>query len=207
MKRREFIATLGAAAAWLGGANAQQLGQIRRVGVLMSYLQADNEAQQWTIAFIQSFKELGWIDGVNVRVDYRWSGPAPDRLQADAAELIGLSPDVLLAGATPAVIALKNQTKDIPIIFANVADPMGQGFVASLAQPDGNITGFGAFEFSIAGKWVQALKQIVPSAVMVGVIVNPETAPFTNCFCPSLIRQLISLGSHRISPQFTKLTK
>jgi putative tryptophan/tyrosine transport system substrate-binding protein len=183
-RRREFIATLGGAAASLGGANAQQLGQIRRVGVLMSYLQTDNEAQQWRIAFSQSFKELGWIDGVNVRVDYRWSGPTPDHLQADAAELIGLSPDVLLAGATAAVIALKNETEDIPIIFANVADPMGQGFVASLAQPGGNITGFGAFEFSIAGKWVQAFKQIVPSAVTVGVIVNPETAPFYKLFLP-----------------------
>ena len=163
MKRREFITLLGgAAAAWPLGARAQQSVQMRRIGVLMSYLESDAEAQEQTKAF--SLKEFGWTDGVNIRLDYRWPGSDADRLQADALELLRLAPDVLLAGATPAVIALKKETRSIPIVFANVADPVGQRFVATLAQPGANISGFGAFEFLIAGKWVEAIKEIVPSA-------------------------------------------
>jgi ABC-type uncharacterized transport system substrate-binding protein len=182
--RRNFITLLGSAAAWPLAARGQQPQRMRRVGVLMSYLEGDGEAQQWTKTFRQSLQEFGWTEGLNIRLDYRWPGPTPDRLQTDAAELVRLSPDVLLAGATPAVIALKNETRSIPIVFANVADPVGQDFVASLSLPGGEISGFGAFEFSIAGKWVQAIKDIVPSATQIGVIANPETAPFYRLFLP-----------------------
>ena len=127
MKRREFITLLGsAAAAWPLAARAQQSQQMRRIGVLMSYLESDGEAQEQTKAFSQSLKEFGRTDGVNIRLDYRWPGSDADRLRADALELVRLAPDVLLAGATPAVIALKKETSSIPIVFANVADPFGQ---------------------------------------------------------------------------------
>jgi putative tryptophan/tyrosine transport system substrate-binding protein len=185
MKRREFITLLGGAmAVWPLAARAQQPEQMRRIGVLMSYVEGDNEAQKWIETFRQSLAEFGWKDGLNITLDYRWPGPTAERLQIDATELVRLSPDVLLAGATVAVIALKNETHSIPIVFANVADPVGQGFVASLSQPGGNISGFGAFEFSIAGKWVQTIKDIVPSATQIGVIANPETAPFYGLFLP-----------------------
>jgi putative ABC transport system substrate-binding protein len=185
MRRREFITLLGgAAAAWPLAARAQQPERMRQIGVLMSYVESDSEAQQQTKVFSQSLQEFGWIDGLNIRLEYRWSDPTSDQLKIHAAELVRLNPEVLLAGATPAVIALKNKTRSIPIIFANVADPVGQGFVASLARPGGNITGFGAFEFSIAGKWVQTIKEIAPSATQIGVIFNPETAPFYGSFLP-----------------------
>jgi putative tryptophan/tyrosine transport system substrate-binding protein len=184
MRRREFIMLLGGAAAWPLAARAQQPDRVRRIGVLMSYIESDSEAQQQARAFSQSLEALGWTDGSNIALDYRWRGPSPAQLQAPAVELVQLNPDVLLAGATPAAMALKNATRSIPIVFANVADPVGQGFVASLGQPSGNMSGFGAFEFSIAGKWVQGLKEFVPAATEIGVIVNPETAPFYGKFLP-----------------------
>ena len=185
MRRRKFITMLGGAAAvWPLAARAQRGERVRRIGVLMSYIESDSEAQQQARAFSQSLEGLGWTDGSNIALDYRWRGPSPAQLQAPAVELVQLNPDVLLAGATPAATALKNATRSIPIVFANVADPVGQGFVASLGQPSGNMSGFGAFEFSIAGKWVQGLKEFVPTATEIGVIVNPETAPFYAKFLP-----------------------
>src|SRR3977135_1503778 len=142
LKRREFITLLGgAAAAWPRAARAQRGERVRRIGVLMSYVESDSEAQQQARAFNQSLEPLGWTDGSNIALDYRWRGSPPGQLQAPAVELVQLNPDVLLAGATPAAIALKNATRSIPIVFANVADPVGQGFVASLGQPSGNMSG------------------------------------------------------------------
>src|SRR5262249_45132868 len=185
MKRRDFITLLGGATmAWPLAARAQQGERMRRVGVLISYVESDSEAQQQARAFSQSLEALGWSHGSNITLDYRWRSPPPEQLQDPAVKLVQLNPDVLLAGATPAAIALKNATRSIPIVFANVADPVGQGFVASLGQPSGNMSGFGAFEFSIAGKWVQGLKEFVPAATEIGVIVNPETAPFFGKFLP-----------------------
>jgi putative tryptophan/tyrosine transport system substrate-binding protein len=182
--RRKFLAALGGAVAWPLAARAQQPDRVRHIGVLMPYVESDSEAQQWTKAFTQSLEQLGWVEGRNIRLDYRWPGPTTDRLKIDAGELVRSSPDLLVAGSTPAVVALKNETGSIPIVFANVADPVGQGFVGSLSTPTSNITGLGAFEFSIAGKWVQVIKDIVPSATKIGVIVNPETAPFYRLFLP-----------------------
>src|ERR1700690_2785134 len=134
--------------------------------------------------FGESLHELGWTVGRNIQLDYRWAGPSPDRLRGDAEELVRLSPDVLFAGATPALIALQHTTRSIPIVFANVADPVGQGLIASFARPGGNTTGFGAFDFSMAAKWVQAVKEMAPSVTRIGVIFNPETGPYYAAFLP-----------------------
>jgi putative ABC transport system substrate-binding protein len=184
MKRREFISFLGGAAAWPIAAQAQQREQMRRAGVLMSYVESDTGAQKWAKAFDDSLQELGWNNGRNIKLDYRWGGPNPDGLRGDAEDLVRLSPDVLLAGATPAVIALQHATGSIPIVFANVADPVGQGFIASFARPGGNTTGFGGFDFSIAGKWVQIIKEIAPAVARIGVIFNRETGPYNESMLP-----------------------
>jgi putative tryptophan/tyrosine transport system substrate-binding protein len=185
MKRRDFITLFGGAAAtWPLTVRAQQTERMRRISVLMPYVESDADAQQWTKAFGESLREFGWIDGRNIQLEYRWAGPSPDRLRADAAEMVRLNPDVLMAAGTSAVVALQHETRSIPIVFANVADPVGQGIIASLAKPGSNTTGFGAFEFSIAGKWVQAIKEIAPSVIQIGVIVNPETGPFYQSFLP-----------------------
>src|SRR5215813_3511421 len=130
MRRRELIALLGGVAAWPLTARAQQAGRVMRIGVLMSYVESDTTAHQWTKAFSQSLQESGWIDNQNIKFEYRWAGPNPDLLQASAAELVRLKPNLLLAGATPALVALQRETRDIPIVFANVADPVGQGLRA-----------------------------------------------------------------------------
>ena len=198
MRRREFIALLGGVAAWPLTARAQQAGRVMRIGVLMSYVESDTTAHQWTKAFSQSLQESGWIDNQNIKFEYRWAGPNPDLLQASAAELVRLRPNLLMAGATPALVALQRETRDIPIVFANVADPVGQGFVASLAHPGGNTTGFGAFDFSMGGKWVQTLKEIVPWTTRIAVIFNPATAPFYQLFLSSIDDAARSIGVSQI---------
>ena len=184
MKRREVFGVIGGAAAWPLAAGAQQSERMRRIGVLMAYIESDINAQLWTKAFDESLRELGWNNGRNIQLDYRWAGPDQDRLRSNAEELVRLNPDVLLAGATPAVIGLQHATRSIPIVFANVADPVGQGLIASLAKPGGNTTGFSAFDFSMAGKWVQTIKEVAPSVTRIGVIFNPETGPFYSAFLP-----------------------
>jgi putative ABC transport system substrate-binding protein len=171
---------------------------MRRVSVLMAYVESDTNAQQWTKAFGESLQEFGWIGGRNIQLDFRWGGPSPDRLRADAAEMVRLNPDVLVAAATPSVEALQHETRSIPIVFVNVADPVGQGVIASFARPGGNTTGFGAFEFSIAGKWVQAIKEIAPSLIQIGVIFNPETAPYYGSFLPFVETACRELGVKQI---------
>jgi putative ABC transport system substrate-binding protein len=165
----------------------------------MAYLESDTQAQGWTKAFDASLQELGWNNGRNIQLDYRWGGPSPDRLRADAQDLVRLSPDVLVAVATPALIATQHATRSIPIVFANVADPVGQGLIASFARPGGNTTGFGAFDFSMAGKWVQAIKEISPSVSRIGVIFNPETGPFYASFLPFVEAASGPLGVKPIS--------
>jgi len=150
----------------------------------MAYADGDIHAQKWTKAFSESLYGLGWKIGRNIELNYRWAGPNQDLLRSDAEELVSLVPDVLLAGATPALVALQNATRSIPIVFANVADPVGQGLIASFARPEGNTTGFGAFDFSMAAKWVQAVKEIAPSLTRIGVIFNPETGPYYAAFLP-----------------------
>jgi len=187
MKRREFIILLGgAAAAWPIAARAQQSQRIRRVGVLMAVAESDADVHSGVALFQQSLQELGWTDGRNLRIDYRWGDADPARIQSLAKELVGLQPDVLVAHSTPSAKGLLQVTRSIPIVFLTVTDPLGQGLVASLARPGGNITGFSVFEFSLGTKWVEVLKQIAPGTRRVTAIFNPETAPYFGMYLRSI---------------------
>ena len=155
MKRREFIALLGAAAAWPLAARAQQAGAVRRIGALM-YLAADDpDSPAYVAAFARGLQELGWIEGRNIRIDYRWGGGDLDRVRRYAAELVALAPDVILVSSGSALAALQNATRTVPIVFVNVTDPVGAGYVASLARPGANTTGFTLFEYGTSGKWLE----------------------------------------------------
>jgi putative tryptophan/tyrosine transport system substrate-binding protein len=179
MKRREFMTLLGGATvAWPLAAHAQQAAGTRRVGVLMNLSEKDLEAQRLVTAFREGLAQLGWIDGGNLRMDYRWASGDVGRIRTLAKELVELSPDIIVGYATPSVVALQQETRSIPIVFLSVTDPVGQGLVASLANPGGNITGFAVFEFSLGAKWMEALKQIVPGLRRVTTIFNPKTAPY-----------------------------
>jgi hypothetical protein len=154
IRRRKFLAALGGAAAWPLAAVAQQPGQMRRIGVLMGYAESDLEAQSWVTAFVQGFKELGWIVGRNVSIDYRFGAGDADRMRVYAEELAGLAPAVILAHTSPVMAALQQATRTIPIVFVDVFAPVGQRFVSNLARPGGNITGFSSVEPEIGGKWL-----------------------------------------------------
>ena len=180
MRRREFITLLGgaAAAAWPLAARAQQGERVRRISMLQPLAPDDPEAQLRVSAFYGRLKELGWTDGSNVRIDYRWTSGDATRMRAQAAELVSLKPDVILGVSTPVVAALKTETPSIPIVFVQVIDPVASGFVTSLARPGGNITGITNFEFTVGGKWLETLKEIFPQLVRVAVLYNPQTAPY-----------------------------
>ena len=187
MRRRDFITLLGSAAAsWPLATRAQQSDRVRRIGVLMAYTESDPEGQSRSRAFEQALKELGWADGGNLRIDYRWPGEDVDQIRTFANDLVRMAPDAILAGATPAVIALQRATRSIPIVFAGVTDPVGQGIVESLAHPGGNLTGFANFEFSLGGKWLELLKEIAPQVTRVGIMFNPETAPASSSYLRSV---------------------
>jgi putative tryptophan/tyrosine transport system substrate-binding protein len=163
MRRREFITVLGGVAAtWPFAARAQQTDRIRRIGMLMNLAPHDPEASARVTALAQALQQLGWIDGRNVRIDYRWDAADAERSRKSAAELIALAPDVILTSATPATQALQQATHTVPIVFVNVVDPVGAGFVESLAQPGSNITGFTLYEYGISAKWPELLKEIAP---------------------------------------------
>ena len=170
--RRKFIAALGGTAfVWPIAARAQQ--RVRRIGVLMVGAQADLEAQARLAAFLDGLQQLDWTVGRNVRIDTRWLDVGPNR---SAEELIALAPDVILASASASVAALQRITSSVPIVFANVIDPVGEGFVASLARPGGNTTGFSAFEYSLGGKWLEVLKEFAPSMTRAAVLRDPTFA-------------------------------
>jgi ABC-type uncharacterized transport system substrate-binding protein len=177
MRRRAFIALLaGAAATWPLVARAQQPEQMRRIGVLMNAVADDPQGQARIAAFQQTLQQLGWSEGRNVRIDARWGGNDVERDRRYAAELVALAPDVILAVGTLAVTALQRDSHAIPIVFNSVSDPVGAGFVNNLAHPGGNVTGFMIFEYSVSGKWLELLKQIVPRLTQVAVLrdsVNP----------------------------------
>ena len=185
MKRREFITLAGGAAFGLPfAARAQQSGGMRRIGVLTTFSDSDALAEGWLAAFRKGLDEWDWHDGRNVRIDYRWAAGDADRLRAFAKELVARQPDVIFAVTTPAVAALLRETRTLPIVFAQVSDPIGSGFVASLARPGGNVTGFTNIniESSIGGKWLQLLKQIAPAVRRVAMIYNPPTSPFAGYY-------------------------
>jgi putative ABC transport system substrate-binding protein len=179
MRRREFIAGFGLAAASSVTAGAQQDGPMRRIGVLVnSVLVNSRESDELVQLVRQSLGKLGWIDGRNIRIDYRWGAADIDRVRTLASELVGLRPDVLLAIGTVAVAAFRQATREIPIVFAGVADPIGAGFAASLARPGGNVTGFMTTEPLLRSKWVELLKRIAPGLQRAAFLFDPEFAPF-----------------------------
>jgi putative ABC transport system substrate-binding protein len=178
MRRREFITLLGGAAAiWPLAAHAQQGERVRRIGVLMASAADDSENQARMAAFLQGLAQLGWTDGRNVRIDTHWATTNADDLRRHAAELAALAPDVLVAASGTATVApLLQATRTVPIVFVVVVDPVGAGFVASLAQPGGNATGFTMFEYGLSGKWLELLKQIAPSMTRAAVLRDPAVA-------------------------------
>ena len=177
MRRREFLGILGSAEmAWPRAARAQQAGNMKRIGVLFGG--AENEENRGRLAaFNDGLRALGQTTGRNVEIDVRWAAGDNTKAQALAKELVSLKPDVIFSTATVATRALKQATTEIPIIFATVSDPVGDGLIASLAKPGGNITGFTSFEFSLASKWLEILKEVAPQATRIGMLFNPATAP------------------------------
>jgi putative tryptophan/tyrosine transport system substrate-binding protein len=162
MRRREFITGLGGVAAWPVAARAQQDGSVRRIGVLMPGNENDPVRKARLTALTQTFADLGWTDGRNVRLDVRWGRGDINRIRALAKELVGLQPEIIVTNATPETVAFQRETRTIPIVFAAVSDPVSSGLVPRLDRPGGNVTGFGIYESSMAGKWLQLLSEIAP---------------------------------------------
>jgi ABC-type uncharacterized transport system substrate-binding protein len=174
--RREFITLLGGATAvWPLAAHAQQSERVRRVGVLMPLAADDPQSLRRLTAFVQGLQQLGWTDSRNVRIDVRWAAGDPDRFRRYAAELVGLAPDVILAAAVSSMMPLQQATRSVPLVFVQVTDPVGAGFVASLARPGGNATGFTLFEFGVSAKWLELLKEVAPRLTRVAVLRDPSS--------------------------------
>jgi putative tryptophan/tyrosine transport system substrate-binding protein len=185
MRRRGSITVLGGAALSPLAGHAQQPERMRRVGVLIAFPENNPNAQTYVTAFAQALERLGWVEGKNIRIDYRFAAGDPTLFKTYASELVSLAPDAILASTAPAVIPLRQQTRTIPIVFVIVPDPVGLGLVQSLARPGGNITGFSSWDAAIIGKWAQLLKEVAPSVTRVTAILNPDTA-----FAPSLNREI-----------------
>src|SRR6516165_3023831 len=204
MKRREFITLVGAAAAWPLAARAQQAERMRRIGALMGQVEDDPDRGVRIAAFAQGLQHSGWTIGGNVRIDYRWATSDVERSRY-AAELLALKPDVLFATSGATVGALQQATRAVPIVFATVVDPVGGGWVASLARPGGNATGFASSEFSLSGKWVELLKEIAPRVTRVAVIRDPSVPAGSGGFAaiqtvaPSLGIEPTPIGVHDAS--------
>ena len=183
LRRREFVAALGGAAAWPLVARAQQGDRVRRIGVLLQ--EDENDPMVKVSAFTQALADLGWADRRNVRIDLRWASGDIDRIGALAQELVGLQPDIILATSTVATAALQRETRTIPIVFANLSDPVTSGIVARLDRPSGNITGFANFEASLGGRWLELLSEIAPGLKRAGIMFNPDN-PGASLYVTSL---------------------
>jgi putative ABC transport system substrate-binding protein len=197
MRRREFLGGIGGAAAvaWPLAARGQQPNGMRRIAISMGWNESDREAQSNLAAFVQELQQLGWTDSRNIRIDYRWTNGDVNRMRIFAKELADLAPDAVLAHTTPVTAALQQKTRTIPIVFVLVSDPVGEGFVASLSHPGGNITGFIHTEGEITGKLLELLKEIAPGVKRVAIIFNPETAPGRGAYyLPSFERAGRSFG-------------
>ncbi len=187
MRRREFITLVGGAtAAWPLAAQAQKGERIRRVGVLMGYAEDDPESQSWLAAFKQRLMALGWTEGRNLRIDTFWAAGDISRATAFAKKLVTLQPEVILSNTTPVTEALYRETKKVPLVFVNVSDPIGSGFVESLPRPGGNVTGFINLESSLVEKWLELLKEVAPRVTRVAVMFNPQTAPYVEYYLKPL---------------------
>ena len=185
MKRREFITLLSVASAWPLAARAQQSDRIRLIGVLMGFAENDPTAQSMVAAFRAALANLGWTEGSNVRIELRWSGYDRDRIKTLAKELVDLRPDVILGQTTPVTAALALETQGISIVFVTVSDPIGSGFLASLAHPGGNITGFSVDDIALGSKWMELLREIAPRTKRVALLFNPVGPPLQSAM-PSI---------------------
>src|SRR6266446_502147 len=200
MRRREFITLLGGGVAtWPLVARAQRSERMRLIGVLMAYAESDPEGQAWVAAFRERLQKLGWAEGGNIRIDTRWATPDVEAMQRFAKELVALQPDLILSQSTPTTAALLQQTRTIPIIFANIADPVGSGFVASLSRPGGNVTGFVYLEPTMGGKWLELLKEIAPRVNRVAFLFNPATATYFEYFLNPFKAAAASLGVEAVA--------
>src|SRR5262245_10243213 len=183
MKRRAFIAALGGAAAWPLTARAQQLDRVRRLGILTVGASADDpDGRARSAAFLQALQQSGWIDGRNIRIDHRWGGGDAENIRKHAAELVALAPDVILASGTASMPPLLQATRTVPIVFVQVTDPVGAGFVDSLARPGGNVTGLTNFEYGLSAKWLELLKAIAPSLTRAAVLRDASNSSGTGQF-------------------------
>jgi putative ABC transport system substrate-binding protein len=181
--RRDFITLLGGAVAWPLAVRAQQGGRVRRIGALMGFAESDREGQTDVAAFRGGLQKLGWAEGRNIWIETRWAPPENvGPRERFAKELVALQPDLILSHTTPTTAALLRETRTIPIVFANVSDPIGSGFVASLSQPGGNVTGFTTIEDAMGGKWLELLKEISPHVNRVAFLFNPETATYAEYY-------------------------
>jgi putative tryptophan/tyrosine transport system substrate-binding protein len=199
MQRREFITLLGgAAAAWPCAARAQQPDRVRRIGVLMNLAAIDPEGQTRIAAFRQGLQTLGWTEGRNAQIDYRWTAGELDRMRGLAAELLALKPDVILATNSPTLEAVRQETGTTPIVFVQIVDPVTSGYVVSLARPGGNITGFTNFERPIIGKWLELLKEIAPRVSRVAAMYNPDNASWRADF-PTIEATALQLAMEPIA--------
>jgi putative tryptophan/tyrosine transport system substrate-binding protein len=199
MKRREFITLVGSAAAWPLAVRAQQADPVRLIGVLMEQSESNSAAQSWLAAFRDELAKLGWKEGSNLRIELRWGASNTERIKTFAKELVDLRPDAILGRGTSEIIALARETRAIPIVFAAVSDPIGNGFAASLARPGGNITGFTNVESTMGGKWVELLKQVAPRTVRVALLFNPTTGAPVDFYLPSIQTAAQSLAV-QVSP-------
>jgi putative ABC transport system substrate-binding protein len=199
MKRRTFVAGLGSTAAWPLAARAQQGERVRRVGVLMNRAATDTEFQSYLAAFSQGLRQLGWTEGQNLRIDVRWNAGDAVLARTYAAQLIGLMPDVILASSTVNVTAIQQFTSIVPVVFVQVLDPVAQGFVASIRQPGGNLTGFSLLEISLGGKWLDLLKNAAPGLERVAIMFNPETSPYWKFYMQAIEAAAPLLGVQAIA--------
>jgi len=199
VRRRAFITLLGGAAiAWPLSGSTQQLDRVRRIGVLMGFLESDPEAQARVAAFREGLQKLGWTEGRNVQIDTRWAALDAQAMQRFAKELVGLQPDVILAHTTPATLAAQQETRTIPIVFVQVADPVGSGLVASFSRPAANVTGFTTVEPTMGGKWLEVLKEVAPRVARVASVFNPATAPYSEHYLNSFKAAAASFGVEAI---------
>jgi putative ABC transport system substrate-binding protein len=206
MRRREFIAFVGGVGAWPFApyvAMAQPSDRVRQIAMLSGFSATDPEAQARIAVLQEGLKELGWIEGRNLSIEFRWGTGGAEQMRASARQLVSLKPDLILGMTTPAVTALLQETNSIPIVFVNIVDPLGRGLISNMARPGGNITGFLNFEFSMGGKWLETLTRIAPAIKRVALLFNPDTAPYASSFvrvaeaaAPSFDIEPIAIEAH-----------
>lgn len=203
MRRRDFIPLIGSVAAWPLAAHAQQPNRVRRVSVLLGIAENDPEAKSRVKAFQQGLRDLGWSEPRNIQIDYRFAASNLDLIKKYVAEMVSMAPDVIVGNSTPVLAALRQATSSIPIVFAGLNDPVGQGFVSSLAHPGGNITGFTLIDFPMIGKWLDMLRDAIPDMSRVALMFNPETAPYYDVYLRSFERES---GSNAIKVMATPVS-